>query len=69
MIKQFTVLFSIQILGPQTKRFRILTGWLVGSQVFEMDAFDDLHRQTTCCGIVNQAHEDLWRGSLTNGLE
>lgn len=51
------------------KRFRVLTGWLVGSQVFEMDAFDDLHREASRCGVVHQAHEDLWRGSLTDGLE
>lgn len=49
--------------------FRVLTGWLVGSQVFEMDAFDDLHRETSCCGVVHQAHEDLWGGSLADWLE
>lgn len=65
IVLQFTALST----ATQIKRFRVLTGWLVGSQVFEMDAFDDLHRQTSCCGIVYQAHQDLWRGSLANGLE
>lgn len=65
IVLQFTALSTT----TQLKRFRVLTGWLVGSQVFEMDAFDDLHRQTSCCRIVYQPHKNLWCGSLTDGLE
>lgn len=68
-VKQ-SFLHSSLLFGKMTemteKRSRVLTGWLVGSQVFEMDAFDDLHRETSCCGVVHQAHEDLWCGRLTD---
>lgn len=49
--------------------FRVLTGWLIGSQVFEMNAFDDLHRESSRCSVVHQADEDLWCGALTDRLE
>lgn len=64
-------LHSSLLVGKMTriKCFRVLTGWLVGSQVFEMDAFDDLHRQTSCGGVVHQADKDLWCGCLTDWLE
>lgn len=52
-----------------SKPFRVLTGWLVGCQVFEVDAFDDFHREASGGGVVHQAHKDLWRGSLTDRLE
>lgn len=55
--------------GNRRKPFRILTGWLVGGQVFEMDAFDDLHGEAPCRGVVHQAHEDLRCGGLTDRLE
>lgn len=58
--------FSCSFSNWTTKRFRVLTGWFVSSQVFEVDAFDDFHRETSCCGVVNQAHEDLRCGSLTD---
>lgn len=52
-----------------SKPFRVLTGWLVGCQVFEVDAFDDFHREASGGGVVHQAHKDLWRGSLADRLE
>lgn len=34
-----------------------------------MNAFDDLHRESSRCGVVHQADEDLWCGALTDRLE
>lgn len=34
-----------------------------------MNAFDDLHRESSCCSVVHQADEDLWCGALTDRLE
>lgn len=34
-----------------------------------MDALDDFHGETASRGVVDQAHEDLRHGGLTDGLE
>lgn len=56
-------------LNKKKKPFRVLTGWLIGSQVFEVEAFDDLHGEASRGGVVHQPHEDLRGGGLADGLE
>lgn len=34
-----------------------------------MNAFDDLHRESSRGSVVHQADEELWCGALTDGLE
>lgn len=59
----------IGLVEMESKPFRVLTGWLIGSQVLEMNAFDDLHGESSRCSVVHQADEDLWCGALADGLE
>lgn len=47
----------------------VLTGWLVGSQIFEVTAFDDLHWETARGSIVDEPYQDLWCGALAGWLE
>ena len=61
--------FELQSLQLTRNRFRVLTGWLIGSQILEVAAFDDLHGETASGGIVNETYQDLWRGALALRLE
>lgn len=42
-----------------------LTGRFICRQVFKVASFDDLHRESSCSGVVHKAQQDLWSWSLT----
>lgn len=42
-----------------------LTGQFIGGRVFKMAAFDNLGRQSSCGGVVEETQQKLWSGGFT----
>lgn len=48
-------------------RLGFLTGQFIGGRVFKMAAFDNLGRQSSCGGVVEETQQKLWSGGFTCG--